>query len=123
MQTVAIYARVSSDRQKEEHTILSQTAALKEWAKTQKYLVRPEWIFEDEGYTGATLNRPGLERLRDLSVEGELEAILVYAPSVESMPIKFFSLRNLHVMVWKYFSHDLPRQKHQRTNCCFSSRA
>ena len=80
MQTVAIYARVSSDRQKEERTILSQTAALQEWAKQQEYLVPPEWIFEDEGYSGATLNRPGLERLLDLAVEGQLEAILVYCP-------------------------------------------
>ena len=80
MQTVAIYARVSSDRQKQEHTIASQTTALKDWAKTQKYLVCPEWIFEDEGYSGAILNRPGLECLRDLAVEGQLEAILIYSP-------------------------------------------
>ncbi len=80
MQTAAIYARVSSDRQKQEQTIGSQTAALKDWATTQKYLIPLEWIFEDEGYSGATLNRPGLERLRDLAVEGQLEAILVYSP-------------------------------------------
>jgi len=30
----AIYARVSSDRQKENHTITSQTEALKEFAQT-----------------------------------------------------------------------------------------
>jgi len=80
MQTVAIYARVSSDRQKVEQTIASQTAALKDWAKTQKFLVPPEWIFEDEGYSGANLNRPGLEQLRDLAVEGQLETILIYSP-------------------------------------------
>ncbi len=80
MQTVATYARVSSDRQKQEQTIASQTAALKDWAKTQKYFLPPEWIFEDEGYSGAILIRPGLERLRDLAVEGQLEAILIYSP-------------------------------------------
>ncbi|MCH8136631.1 MAG: recombinase family protein [Proteobacteria bacterium] len=80
MQTVAIYARVSSDRQKTEQTIGSQTAALQDWAKKQKYLVPPEWVFEDEGYSGAILNRPGLERLRDLAVEGQLEAILIHSP-------------------------------------------
>ena len=57
----AIYARVSSVRQKEDHTIMSQTAALKEYAQTHDYLVPPEWVFEDEGYSGATLVRPGLE--------------------------------------------------------------
>lgn len=80
MQTVAIYARVSSDRQKAEQTIASQTAALQDWAKQQKYLVPPEWVFEDEGYSGAILNRPGLEQLRDLAVEGQLEAILIHSP-------------------------------------------
>ena len=39
-----------------------------------------EWIFEDEGYSGASLIRPGLERVRDLAAEGELDAVLVYAP-------------------------------------------
>ena len=58
----AIYTRVSSDRQKEDHTIASQTAALIEYAQTQGYTVPPEWIFQDEGYSGATLVRPGMER-------------------------------------------------------------
>src|SRR5258707_2891028 len=51
----AIYARVSSDRQKEDHTIASQTAALVEYAKTNGYVVPPEWVFQDEGYSGASL--------------------------------------------------------------------
>jgi hypothetical protein len=42
--------------------------------------VVPEWLFQDEGYSGATLARPGLERLRDLAAEGQIETILVYAP-------------------------------------------
>ena len=50
----AIYARVSSDRQKENQTIASQTAALQEYALAQGYLVPAEWVFEDEGYSGAT---------------------------------------------------------------------
>jgi site-specific DNA recombinase len=40
--TAAIYARVSSDRQKENHTIASQTAALIEYAQTNGYSVPPE---------------------------------------------------------------------------------
>jgi site-specific DNA recombinase len=39
MKTAAIYARVSSDRQKEEHTIASQTAALIAFAKDNGYSV------------------------------------------------------------------------------------
>ena len=76
----AIYARVSSDRQKENHTITSQTAALIEYAQTHEYSVPPEWIFQDEGYSGAVLVRPGLEALRDLAAEGQIAAALIYSP-------------------------------------------
>ena len=60
----AIYARVFSDRQKENHTIASQTAALIQHAATQGYAVPSEWVFQDEGYSGASLVRPGLEAVR-----------------------------------------------------------
>ena len=80
MKTAAIYARVSSERQKEEQTIQSQTAALLEYAQCEGYIVPQEWIFEDEGYSGANLVRPGLERIRDLAAEGQLETILVHSP-------------------------------------------
>jgi site-specific DNA recombinase len=76
----AIYARVSSDRQKENHTIASQTVALIEYAQTHEYSVPPEWIFQDEGYSGAVLARPGLETLRDLAAEGQIAAALIYSP-------------------------------------------
>jgi site-specific DNA recombinase len=76
----AIYARVSSDRQKENQTIASQTAALKEYAESHGYLVLAEWVFEDDGYSGASLIRPGLEAMRDLAAQGQIEAALVYAP-------------------------------------------
>ena len=76
----AIYARVSSDRQKENHTIASQTAALIDYAEANGYTVPAEWVFQDEGYSGANLVRPGLEALRDLAAEGEIRAALVYSP-------------------------------------------
>ena len=63
MAIAAIYARVSSERQKEEQTISSQTAAVKELAESSGLEVPEEWIFEDEGFSGATLVRPALERL------------------------------------------------------------
>ena len=80
MPIAAIYARVSSDKQREESTIASQTAALIEFARSRGYQVPAEWVFEDEGYSGASLVRPGLERLRDLAAEGQIEAVLVHAP-------------------------------------------
>ena len=80
MQIAAIYARVSSEQQREAHTIASQTAALIELARTLDFEVPKAWIFEDEGYSGATLERPGLERVRDLAAEGQIQAVLVYSP-------------------------------------------
>ena len=79
-QPTAIYARVSSDRQKENHTIASQTAALLAHATEHGYAVPPEWIFEDEGYSGAVLARPGLEALRDLAAEGQIGTVLIHSP-------------------------------------------
>ena len=76
----AIYARVSSDRQKENHTIASQLAALTDYAEAHGYQVPAEWRFQDEGYSGATLLRPGLEAVRDLAAAGHLQAVLVYSP-------------------------------------------
>src|ERR1700757_359031 len=80
MKTAAIYARVSSDKQKEENTIASQTSALIAFAREQNCDVPAEWVIEDDGYSGASLLRPGLERVRDLAAEGRIQAVLVYAP-------------------------------------------
>ena len=66
MTCAAIYARVSSARQKKDETIASQTAALRAHAEQSGLDVPEEWVFEDEGHSGATLVRPALERLRDL---------------------------------------------------------
>src|SRR5260370_16622750 len=80
MKTAAMYACVSSDKQREENTIASQTAALVAFARAQQFEVPKEWIFEDDGYSGANLIRPGLERVRDLAAEGLIQAVLIYAP-------------------------------------------
>jgi site-specific DNA recombinase len=80
MKIAAIYARVSSEQQKEEKTIASQTAALIEFARQENYQIPDEWVFEDEGYSGATIIRPGLERIRDLAAEGQIQAVLALSP-------------------------------------------
>ena len=76
----AIYARVSSERQRQEQTIQSQTAALRELAEQRDLLVPEEMVFEDEGFSGASLQRPALERLRDRAFEGCFEVVLCHAP-------------------------------------------
>ena len=80
MTSAAIYARVSSARQKKDETIGSQTAALREHAAQSRLDVPAEWIFQDEGHSGATLVRPALEALRDLAAQGCVDVVLVYSP-------------------------------------------
>ena len=80
MMIAGIYARVSSDRQREEHTIESQVAALIECARDKGVTVPDEWIFRDEGYSGSTLILPGLDRLRDLVFESQIDTLLIYSP-------------------------------------------
>src|SRR5215475_7782466 len=80
MRMGAIYSRVSSEQQREENTIASQTASLIEFANDHELEVPKAWVFEDEGYSGATLERPGLERVRDLAAEGQIQVVLAYSP-------------------------------------------
>src|SRR5260370_9063914 len=76
----AFYARVSSEQQAAAHTIASQTAALSERAQSDGTPVPPERQFVDEGYSGATLIRPALDRLRDLATVGAIDRIYVHSP-------------------------------------------
>src|SRR3954454_22833242 len=80
MTSAAIYARVSSARQKKDETIASQTAALRAHAEQLGLDVPDEWVFEDEGHSGATLVRPALERLRDLVAGVGIDVVLCYSP-------------------------------------------
>jgi site-specific DNA recombinase len=76
----ALYARVSTERQQAQNTIASQLSALREHAQAHHYLVPEAWEFVDNGFSGRTLRRPALERLRDLIAEGTIETLLVFAP-------------------------------------------
>ena len=76
----AIYARVSSERQAETHTIASQLAALRARVAQDGLVLSEEVQFIDEGYSGATLVRPALERVRDLAAAGALDRLYVHSP-------------------------------------------
>src|SRR5271165_2085316 len=76
----AIYARVSSERQRKEQTIDSQLVELRELAAERGLIVSRELVFCDEGISGATLVRPALERLRDAAFTGAFEVLLCHAP-------------------------------------------
>lgn len=76
----AIYARVSTDRQTEAHTIASQVEALRARVVADGLTLSEAMAFLDDGYSGATLVRPALERLRDMVAAGAVERLYVHSP-------------------------------------------
>jgi site-specific DNA recombinase len=76
----AIYGRVSTERQTVAHTIDQQIERLTAYVHAQGETLRPEQIFRDDGYSGATLNRPGLDCLRDRVKEGTIDRVLMASP-------------------------------------------
>ena len=76
----ALYARVSSDQQVQAQTMASQVEALQERMRQDHLPLDPELQFLDDGYSGATLVRPALERLRDLAALGVLDRLYVHSP-------------------------------------------
>lgn len=78
--SVALYARVSSESQARDNTIASQVTALRECIAADGFQLEPDHNYVDEGYSGAILFRPALERLRDAIAGGQVERIYVHAP-------------------------------------------
>ena len=76
----ALYARVSSQQQAEANTIGSQVEALQARIRADGLRVSAEGCFLDEGYSGSTLLRPALERLRDQVAAGALDRLYVHSP-------------------------------------------
>ena len=117
-QTAAIYLRVSTNRQREQETIVSQRMALLDYAQAHQYSVPPDWSFEDDGYSGSTLVRPALERLRDLVAEGAIERVLVYGPdrlsrnyAYQVLLLEEFARHGAEVVFLKAPPADTPEQR------------
>jgi site-specific DNA recombinase len=78
---VALYARVSTPRQQQQQTIDPQLTRLREYVASQpEWHVAEEPLSRDDGYRGAKLNRPGLDRLRDRAAMAAFERVLITAP-------------------------------------------
>jgi site-specific DNA recombinase len=77
---IAIYARVSSEQQAGSGTIASQVAALRERVQRDGQALDEALCFLDDGYSGTTLLRPALERLRDAVALGSIERLYVHSP-------------------------------------------
>jgi site-specific DNA recombinase len=80
LKRAALYARVSTDKQEREDTVASQVDLLHQIAAAHGYEVLPGSVFIDDGISGTRLDRPALDRLRDLVAEGVFEVLLVTAP-------------------------------------------
>src|SRR3954453_3815942 len=78
--TVAVYVRVSTQRQAQGQTIEQQLERLRAHLRDQGVEPASEAVFRDDGYSGATLNRPGLDRPRDAARAGEVDRVLVTDP-------------------------------------------
>ena len=76
----AVYARVSSEQQAKNDTVASQLDALNSRVEQDGLALDPELSFVDEGYSGGSLLRPALERLRDQAAAGALDRLYVLAP-------------------------------------------
>ena len=77
--TVAAYLRVSSRVQRDRETIASQREAVLAHAGGRGWTVPGERVFADDGFSGATLDRPALEALRDAVADGEVETVLAWS--------------------------------------------
>jgi len=80
MKRLALYARVSSDKQEREETIDSQLDQLRHLAAERGLPVLDRHLYLDDGYSGSLLARPALDRLRDDARDGLLDIVLVHCP-------------------------------------------
>jgi site-specific DNA recombinase len=76
----ALYARVSSEQQAQAQTIASQIEALEQRIAEDGLELDRELSFIDDGYSGASLVRPALERLRDMASLGAVDKLYVLCP-------------------------------------------
>jgi site-specific DNA recombinase len=77
---VALYARVSTTRQAQAQTIEQQLTRLHSLAEQHGWTLSNQHIYRDDGFSGASLNRPGLDRLRDAAAQAAFDAVLITAP-------------------------------------------
>jgi site-specific DNA recombinase len=68
----AVYVRVSTPHQSQAQSIDQQLARLRAHLAAQGEELQSAQIFRDDGYSGASVNRPGLDHLRDAVQSGGL---------------------------------------------------
>ena len=78
MKKVALYVRVSSEKQEKEKTIESQLEVLRGICKEKGLDIIKE--YSDNGYSGSLLERPALDELRDDAKNGLFDTLYIYSP-------------------------------------------
>lgn len=78
MKRAALYARVSTDIQKDEGTIETQIYELKTAIVNDGHTLMADCIYQDEGWSGAFLERPDLDRLRQDAKDHKFDIVYVY---------------------------------------------
>jgi site-specific DNA recombinase len=74
----AIYARVSTEDQGKGFSIPTQIEACQKLAEREGYTVPEAYVLIDEGFSGTTMDRPHLRKLRDLVTARAIMAVVVY---------------------------------------------
>jgi len=119
----AIYGRVSSDLQEKEQTIRSQLEGLRKYVLELGSVIAGEYI--DDGYSGATLDRPGLDRLRDALRIAEMDVVVFHSPDrlarkavYQGLVLEEIEKAGVRMEFLNYPVDDAPK-----AGCCWGCRA
>ena len=112
---VAFYARVSSQTQVKDATIESQLVQLEARVAHDGEIVADEHRFIDDGYSGAQLVRPALERLRDSAAGGLLDRLYIHSPdrlsrkyAYQALLLEEFAAQGVEVVFLNHSNGETP---------------
>jgi site-specific DNA recombinase len=77
---IAVYVRVSTQRQAQMQTIDQQLERLRTHFQLHGWEGQDDLVFRDDGYSGASLKRPGLDRLREQAAQARLDRVVITTP-------------------------------------------
>lgn len=75
---VAIYIRWSTEDQSDGTTLEVQSETCRAYLVSQGWAVNEDLVFIDDGYSGGTLDRPAITKLRQAIANGQVDCIVVY---------------------------------------------
>jgi DNA invertase Pin-like site-specific DNA recombinase len=78
--STALYVSVSTQRQAHQQTSDQQLARVRAWCADQAWEVRDACVLRDDGVSGSTLRRLGLDAVRDAVAVAQGDRIVRTAP-------------------------------------------